>query len=67
MGILVAAIYTDFDTSVMDDSEIEQLCGVLAPATGDRLLPKFCRGYWAVGLMVVVVSWPDLQTDCRAE
>ena len=67
MEILVAAIYTDFDTSVMDDSEIEQLYGVLAPPTGDRLLLKFRRGYWAVGLIVVVVSWLDLQTDCRAE
>ena len=40
---LVSAIYTDFETSVVDGSEVEQVDGVLAPPIGDRLLLQFRR------------------------
>ena len=34
MKTLVAAIYTDFEMSIVDDSEIEQVDGELAPPIG---------------------------------
>ena len=41
MKIIVATTYADFETSVVDDSEMEQVDAVLAPPVADRLLLKF--------------------------
>ena len=41
MKSMIATIYADFETSVVDDSEMEQLDAVLAPPVADKLLLKF--------------------------
>lgn len=41
MKSIVATIYADFEMSLVDDGEMEQVDGVLAPPVADRLMLKF--------------------------
>ena len=38
---MAATIYAEFETSIVDDSGMEQLDAVVAGPAGDRLLLKF--------------------------
>jgi hypothetical protein len=39
--LIIAAIYTDFETSIVDDEGIEQEDAFLAGPVGDKLVLKF--------------------------
>ena len=41
MKTMVAMIYSEFETSIMDDNGMEQIDGVVAGPAGDKLILRF--------------------------
>ena len=41
MKAMVAMIYSEFETSIMDDDGMEQVDGVVAGPVGDKLILRF--------------------------
>lgn len=43
MKSMVAMVYSEFETSIVDDGGMEQIDGVVAGPIGDRLILRFCQ------------------------